>query len=83
MNNKQVLRGFKLTYLSATDKLPARVKIIDTRFKKSVVINRDTFYHYWIDQAIQYMEKVKGIKIYAVVGDFDMILTKDFNIQIK
>ena len=82
----QNLRMFEVKYLGATDKRGARVRITDTRNKKSVLLKKHYDFDLAIDQAIHYLTSL-GIKLehraWNEINGKDYLLTNDFSTQLK
>jgi len=78
------LRGFEVVFLGATNSRGARVRIIDTRFNKTKIISYDYEFNNVGDIAEKFL---KGIGIECLfkceLQKGYMLLTKNFNIQIK
>ena len=80
------LRGFSVKYLSPTNNLGSRVKITDTRHKKSVVLGYDYSIGDITKQAIKFLED-KEISINGMTNNETTqemkLLSLDFSTQIK
>ena len=82
----QNLRMFEVKYLGPTNHRGSRVKITDTRFKKSVILSKSYNYDDILDQAKDFL-KSKGIELVSRSWNestgTDYLLTNDFQTQIK
>ena len=82
----QNLRMFEVKYLGPTNHRGSRVKITDTRFKKSVTLSKSYNYDDILDQAKDFL-KSKGIELVSRSWNestgTDYLLTNDFQTQIK
>ena len=86
----QNFRGFKVQYLPSTDTKPARIKITDLRFNKSVLVNYSAqSASNGQDRAIEYL---KGLKIPVIAQtwhekdgqhQFTILLSDNFNNSLK
>lgn len=80
------LRMFEIKYFGAGEKRGARVKITDTRNKKSITLKKHYNFDSSKDQAIHFLEKI-GIKIKAIswneINGNDYLLTDDFSTELK
>lgn len=91
MNTVNRFRAFKVAYLGSTDTKPARIKITDLRYDKSIIV------HYTAkgakngeDRAIEYLQSI-GINIAAKawaeikgqIHNYDILLTDNFSTDLK
>ena len=80
------LRAFKVKYLGATNTRGERIKIIDLRHKKTIIISWDYHYDNIRDLVIDYLLS-KNIKINSFIWDeinsCYYLNTLDFKTQIK
>ena len=78
-------RLFILKYIPVTNTQPARLRITDTRFKKSIIISRGMGQQF-VDDAITTLN-LKGIDIvgraWNEIKDEDYLFTDNFETQIK
>lgn len=83
-------RAFKVTTLSQTDTKPARIKLEDLRYSKTVVLNYGAK-HDNLKQVLEEFFNNKGIKLHGQTWAEDknsihlygIYLTENFDIQIK
>ena len=90
MNTVQPFRAFKVVYFGATDTKPARIKITDLRFNKSVIVGYSAASastgH---DRAIEYLNDlnipVTGQAWHELNGQhqYTVLLSTNFNNELK
>tara|TARA_Y100000361_G_scaffold85662_1_gene76107 strand:+ start:186 stop:488 length:303 start_codon:yes stop_codon:yes gene_type:complete len=80
------LRGFKVKFMGATNYLGSRVKILDTRHNKSVVLSYDYSIGDIVKQSIKYLDD-QGISINGMTHNEKTkeytLLSLDFSTSLK
>lgn len=80
MNN---LRSFSVKYLGPTDTRGSRIRIVDNRFNKKIILNFNSSYRSTYEQAEAYLLGCGIICDYqSEAGDEQLLLTTNFNSQI-